>query len=175
MAACVEILQVKKQGRLVSIFFEITSVLFWLENQYIQKNWAEVFLTFRASVSSFRMVLVSLFPFSASVSRWGRAASVGRSRRNASSVSSVKPSSRLTTVAAWRCRCEHRRSMSRVVRGIPDRSNVPLDRGADSTAFRLQRRTWHLRQSSIHSFTLLVAQSTQINLQNYEHNHRALS
>lgn len=100
-----------------------------------------VSLTLRASVSSFRIVLVSLFPLSASVSRWGRPASVGSSSRKASSVSSVKPSSRLTTVAAWRCRCEHRRSMSRVARGMPDRSRVPLDRGADSTAFRLHRRS----------------------------------
>lgn len=100
------------------------------------------FLTLRASVSSFRIVLVSLFPFSARVSRCGRAASVGRSRRNASSVSSVKPSSKLTTVDAWRCRCIHRRSMSRAVSGIPDRSNAPLDRGADSTAFKLQMDTW---------------------------------
>lgn len=53
------------------MIFEMTPVLFWLENRYIQKkkNLAEVFLTFRASVSSFRMVLVSLFPFSARVSR----------------------------------------------------------------------------------------------------------
>lgn len=57
-------------------------------------------LTFRASVSSFRMVLVSLFPFSARVSKRGRAANVGRSRRDASSVNSVKPSSKLTTVDA---------------------------------------------------------------------------
>lgn len=61
-------------------------------------------VTFRASVSSFRMVLVSLFPLRASVSRRGRAASVGSSSRKASSVSSVKPSSRLPTVEAWRCR-----------------------------------------------------------------------
>lgn len=96
------------------------------------------FPTFRASVSSFRIALVSLFPFIARVSRCGMVASVGRSRRKASSVSSVKPSSKLTTVDALRCRCAPRRSMSRAVRGIPDRSNAPLEGGADSTAFRLE-------------------------------------
>ncbi|TNN24963.1 hypothetical protein EYF80_064910 [Liparis tanakae] len=94
--------------------------------------------TFRASVSSFRTALVSRFPFSARVSRCGRAASAGSSSRKASSVSSLKPISMLTSVEAWRCRCAHRRSMSRAARGMPDRSNAPLDRGADSTAFRLE-------------------------------------
>lgn len=106
-------------------------------DKYIQN--ISDFLTLRASVSSFRTALVSLFPLSARVSRCGRAASVGRSRRNASSVSSVKPSSKLTMLDAWRCRCAHRRSMSRAARGIPERSKAPLDRGADSTAFKLEQ------------------------------------
>lgn len=81
------------------------TIILIIYNVYIEKKYKNIskigdFLTLRASVSSFRIVLVSLFPFNARVSRCGRAASVGRSRRKASSVSSVKPSSRLTTVDA---------------------------------------------------------------------------
>lgn len=113
------------------------------------------FLTFRASVSSFRMALVSLFPFSARVSRCGRAASVGRSWRKASSVSSVKPSSKLTKADEWCWSCAFRRSMSRVVSGIPDRSNAPLDNGADSTAFKLRK----YQSTLVWEFTVLNYQN----------------